>query len=64
MSYPTCEMKFDGKDVFVIIDGAPIAKRGHPGTRNAKRWIPLVHGYRVRDTRTGIVVEFDGGDEH
>jgi hypothetical protein len=27
------QIECDGKDVFVVVDGLKIAKRGHPGTR-------------------------------
>src|SRR5262249_44819718 len=30
----------DGHDVFLLLHGKRIAKRGHPGTRKAKKWIP------------------------
>jgi hypothetical protein len=34
-------MVSDGKDLFIVRDGVKIAKRGHPGTKYAKTWIPL-----------------------
>jgi hypothetical protein len=39
----------DGKDLFLIIDGVKIAKRGRPGTRRAKTWISLKPGWAVFD---------------
>ena len=41
------EVMCDGDDLFVIRDGVPIAKRGHPGTPRAKLWIILEPGFRV-----------------
>jgi hypothetical protein len=32
----------DGNDVFIVLDGVQIAKRGHPGTLQAGTWISLV----------------------
>jgi hypothetical protein len=29
----------DGNDMFVVVDGLKIAKRGKPGTSHAKTWI-------------------------
>jgi hypothetical protein len=34
-----CEIVPDGDDLFVIIDGGRIAKRGRPGTPQAKTWV-------------------------
>ena len=51
-------MESDGRD---IVDGVKIAKRGHPGTRHAKKWIPLEPGWTVRDINypQQIEVSFD-----
>jgi hypothetical protein len=35
-----CNIISDGKDIFVVFDGVPIATRGHPGTSEPER------GYR------------------
>ncbi len=37
----------DGKDIFVVVHGRQIAKRGRPGTRHARKWISLVPGFKV-----------------
>jgi hypothetical protein len=42
----TIEIMRDGADMFVIRDGVRIAKRGHPGTLQAKSWIILEPGFR------------------
>jgi hypothetical protein len=56
------EIKSDGQDMFVIVDGVKIAKRGHPGTPQAKTWISLQPGWVVFDSTTPseIVIEHDG----
>jgi hypothetical protein len=56
------EIKFDGEDMFVVVGGVKIAKRGHPGTRHAKTWVSLEPGYTVRDCNDGreIGIEFKG----
>ena len=60
MKVKECKIETDGNDIFVIADGVTIAKRGHPGTPQAKTWIALEPGWTVRDCR-GPVVE-DGGE--
>jgi hypothetical protein len=39
----------DIDELFVTKGGLRIARRGEPGTREAKRWIALIPGYTVRD---------------
>jgi hypothetical protein len=65
-AYPTCafvceENPFspNGADLFVVFDGQRIARRGYPGTPQAKQWIPLVLGVKVTDTDNGngLIVE-------
>jgi hypothetical protein len=36
-----------GNDLFLILDGVAIAKRGHPGTPQAKTWVSLEPGYTI-----------------
>jgi hypothetical protein len=52
-------MRCDGSsdDLFLILDGKKIAKRGTP---QAKQWIALEPGYTVQMTETDIVVEYNG----
>jgi hypothetical protein len=48
----------DGHDIFVILpDGLRIARRGYPGTAQARTWVPLEPGWSVVDTADG------GGNE-
>jgi hypothetical protein len=55
------EMISDGHDIFVVVDGVKIAKRGRPGARHAKTWIPLEPGWTVQDKDypEAIEVSFD-----
>jgi hypothetical protein len=57
---------FDDHDLFVVTGrGVRIAKRGHPGSVNARRWITLEFGYDdVQDefNNSELVIGFDGGD--
>jgi hypothetical protein len=50
----------EGRDIFVVVDGKKIAKRG----QHEKAWIPLEPGYVVRNSTGGnaIDIEYDGGD--
>jgi hypothetical protein len=59
-SPPTIEIIGDGTDIFVLVDGVKIAKRGHPDTPTARTWIPLVAGYRVvsSDDHETIEIEY------
>ena len=51
----------DGKDIYVYVQGLPIAKRGHPNTPEARTWICLIPGYTVTspDDHSAITVEID-----
>jgi hypothetical protein len=39
----------DPDELYVTKAGARIARRGYPGTPEARRWIALIPGYTVRD---------------
>lgn len=52
---PGMEMHFDGDDLFILIDGVRVAKRGHPGTPQAKTWVPVTPGWIVTDMSRNIV---------
>jgi hypothetical protein len=43
-------LKLEGDDLFMYWRGAKIAKRGHPGTLQAKTWISLEPGLTVVDS--------------
>jgi hypothetical protein len=62
------QMQGDGTDLFIVIDGVRIAKRGHPGTAYANTWVSLEPGWVVRDSRdyshAQIEVEYQGVRVH
>jgi hypothetical protein len=41
--------KGDRQDMVIIADGVRIAKRGHPGTPQARTWVSLEPGWSVLD---------------
>jgi hypothetical protein len=51
------ESYFQGENMFEIRDGKKIAKRGNPGTLQAKTWIPLEPGWQVFDADDGHAIE-------
>ncbi len=57
MSGPKIRPKLepDGNDLYVVVDGLRVAKRGRPGTQAAKAWIPLKPGWTVFDGANGAV---------
>ena len=60
---PPFEVQADGTDLYAVFHGVPIAKRGAKGTPQARTWISLEAGYRVRDEygergELTIVVEY------
>jgi hypothetical protein len=59
---PKLEMTSDGTDVFLVLGGKRIAKRGRPRTQHAKQWIVLEPSVVVRETDCPgeIIVEIDG----
>ena len=46
---PPFEVQSDGTDLYAVFHGVRIAKRGAKGTPQARTWISLEPGYRVRD---------------
>ena len=59
-----CVVLHDRTGIYVVFRGVRIAKRGAPGTPQARTWLSLEPGYRVFDEykRGGhtIVVEYNG----
>ena len=47
---PECIVEITKTDIYVVYDGVRIAKRGKPGTPQAKTWIPLEPGFAVHNT--------------
>jgi hypothetical protein len=61
------EILSDGRDMFAVVDGVRIAKRGRPGTPEAGTWVTLMAGWTV--TGGGpeddeILITHDGGRVH
>jgi hypothetical protein len=63
---PVCELHNDGENVYVLVNGMKIAKRGAPDTAQAETWIMLEPGWIVRDVDHGnaIEVRFEGARIH
>jgi hypothetical protein len=57
---PTVEIEGDGRDVFVIVNGMRIAKRGDSDGPQAKTWVSLEPGWTVLDRQDQIEVNRDG----
>jgi hypothetical protein len=57
---PPFQVQADGTDLYAVFHGVRIAKRGANGTPQARTWISLEPGYRVRDEygELTIVVEY------
>lgn len=55
-----CAIESDGKNLFVVFNGVRIARRGYPGTPQARTWVSLEPGYRVFDSDDMIIVEHRG----
>jgi hypothetical protein len=50
----------DGDDLFLLLHGVRVAKRGRPGTRKAKKWIPIVSWIDsvVDDSETSVIIRY------
>ena len=59
-----CKIEFDGEDMFVIVNGVKIAKRGHRGTPQARTWISLEPKWTVLSNRNQLVVLHKAGMVH
>jgi hypothetical protein len=67
-------MRCEGDELFLYQGGKRIAKRGHPGTRQAGQLLPLEPGIEVREVRIGsdrvvdvfynISLRADGCNDH
>ena len=49
------QLELHGGDLFVVVDGQRVAKRGRPGTQASRAWIPLMPGWSVFDGTDGAV---------
>ena len=64
-SKPDVRVLSTGADIFVFCDGIKIAKRGHPGTPQAKTWVSLEPGWEVLDAANGdLLVRHQGVQVH
>ena len=45
----------NGVDIFIIENGIKIARRGYPGTPEARTWVPLVEGVLVQDISADLI---------
>jgi hypothetical protein len=52
-SPPTVEMEGDGRDLFIVVDGVKVAKRGRAGTPQAETWVSIEPGWSVLDVEGG-----------
>jgi hypothetical protein len=50
----------DGDDLFLLLHGVRVAKRGRPGTRKAKNWIPIVSWIDsvVDETDSSVIIRY------
>jgi hypothetical protein len=50
----------DGDDVFLLLNGMRVAKRGRAGTRKAKKWIPIVPWIAsvVDETDSSVIIRY------
>jgi hypothetical protein len=46
-----------GHEMWLTISGVRIAKRGRPGRKRVKRWIPMERGWIVRDTNDRLAIQ-------
>jgi hypothetical protein len=49
-------MIIDSNDIFVVVGGVKVAKRGHAGTPEAGTWISLRAGWTVTENDDAIDV--------
>jgi len=52
-----CYLCRDGADLVIVLGNLAIAKRGRPGTPQAKTWVSLIPGFRVQDMDDGRIIE-------
>jgi hypothetical protein len=61
-----CKVQKEGQEVFIVVDGEKIAKRGVHTIDVAVNWIVLVPGWIVRDADRGRTIEvvYEGATIH
>jgi hypothetical protein len=60
------EIQGDDSDIFIVVDGVKIARRGHKGTAEAMTWVSLEPGWTVIGSQDheGIEISFEGARAH
>jgi hypothetical protein len=50
----------NGDDLFLLLHGVRVAKRGRHGTRKAKKWIPIVSWIDsvVDDSESSVIIRY------
>lgn len=63
---PPAAFEMTADDIFVLLDGRRIAKRGKPNTPHARTWVSLEPGVIVFDDAdpTAIAITIDGVRVH
>jgi hypothetical protein len=63
---PEVMVYIDGGEIFVIVDGVKIAKRGHLSTHQAMTWVSLEPGWKVFSTADNntFTIEYNGVRVH
>lgn len=54
-----CEVVWDGKDLYVELNGVKIAKRGRPGTPQAGTWVATEPGYAVEGDAEELIITIE-----
>ena len=52
---PRAHLEPAGNELFLCFDGNRIARRGRPGTREARTWVSLEPGWQVQDLENGQI---------
>jgi hypothetical protein len=62
----TVELRTIEGELFVVVDGVTIAKRGKPGSAYAGRWMTLEPGWSIIELEGGsrLQVSYDGARIH
>jgi len=58
--HSAASIESDGKDIYVVVNGKRIAKRGHPNTPQAKTWISLEPGWQVSSSDDTLAISYEG----
>ena len=63
---PKFDIVPDGRELYLLVEGVRIAKRGQPGSPQARTWISLEPGWQATDIvyPTEIEIIFDPPRSH